>query len=46
MWNDPDLNIEWPFESDPNKTRYGDPILSAKDKVGKSFKDCYKYEYE
>ena len=44
MWNDPDLNIEWPFESDPNKTRYGDPILSAKDKVGKSFKDCYKYE--
>ena len=44
MWNDPDLNIEWPFESDPNKTRYGDPILSGKDKVGKSFKDCYKYE--
>ena len=38
MWNDPDLNIEWPFE--------GDPILSAKDLIGKSFKDCFKYEYE
>jgi len=28
------LGIEWP----------GDPILSAKDQVGKSFKDCHKYE--
>ena len=36
MWNDPDLNIEWPFE--------GDPILSLKDQEGKSFKNCYKYE--
>lgn len=38
MWNDPELVIEWPFE--------GDPILSAKDQVGKSFKECYKYEHE
>ena len=38
MWNDPDLGIEWPFE--------GNPVLSLKDKVGKSFKDCHKYEYE
>jgi len=34
MWNDSELGIEWP----------GDPILSAKDQVGKSFKDCHKYE--
>ena len=38
MWNDPDLGIEWPFE--------GNPVLSLKDKVGKSYKDCHKYEYE
>ena len=38
MWNDPDLGIEWPFE--------GNPVLSLKDKVGKSFKDCHKHEYE
>ena len=38
MWNDSDLGIEWPFE--------GNPVLSLKDKVGKSFKDCHKYEYE
>ena len=36
MWNDPDLNIEWPFE--------GNPILSLKDQEGKSFKNCHKYE--
>ena len=38
MWNDPDLGIKWPFE--------GEPVLSLKDKVGKSFKNCHKYEYE
>ena len=38
MWNDSDLGIEWPFE--------GNPVLSLKDKVGKSFKECFKYEYE
>ena len=36
MWNDPDLDIAWPFD--------GDPILSLKDQEGKSFKNCHKYE--
>jgi len=36
MWNDPELDIDWCLD--------GEPILSAKDEVGKSFKDCYKYE--
>ena len=36
MWNDPDLNIEWPFDNDP--------VLSLKDEEGKSFTNCYKYE--
>ena len=36
MWNDPDLDIAWPFD--------GDPILSFKDQIGKSFMKCYKYE--
>ena len=36
MWNDPDLNIEWPFDNDP--------VLSLKDEEGMSFKNCYKYE--
>ena len=36
MWNDPDLDIEWPFDNDP--------VLSLKDQEGKSFKNCYKYE--
>ena len=36
MWNDPDLDIEWPFDNDP--------VLSLKDEEGMSFKNCYKYE--
>ena len=36
MWNDQDLKIQWPFE--------GNPILSDKDQVGRSFKNCFKYE--
>ena len=36
MWNDPDLNIEWPFDNDP--------VLSLKDEEGKSFTNCYKCE--
>ena len=37
MWNDPDVNIEWPFS---------DPILSEKDKSNMSFKEfVQKYKY-
>lgn len=35
MWNDPDINIEWPLD--------GDPILSEKDKNGVPFKDAEYY---
>lgn len=35
LWNDPQLNIEWPGES---------LLLSEKDKKGKLLKDCEKYE--
>lgn len=31
IWDDPDLNIAWPLD--------GEPVLSAKDAQGKSFKD-------
>jgi dTDP-4-dehydrorhamnose 3,5-epimerase len=34
IWNDPDLNIDW-------NVNY--PILSDKDKLGQTFKDCEKY---
>jgi dTDP-4-dehydrorhamnose 3,5-epimerase len=36
MWNDPTLGIDWKFQ--------GEPQLSAKDKVGLSFKDIPTYE--
>ena len=36
LWNDPDIGIVWGND--------GDPILSPKDKDGKSFKECDKYE--
>jgi len=36
MWNDPILGIEWPLNRDP--------IISDKDKVGKSLQECEKYE--
>lgn len=32
LWNDPDLGIQWPFE--------GQPLTSAKDEKGVSFKDA------
>ncbi len=32
MWNDPDLAIEWPLD--------GEPLLSAKDKAGKPFREA------
>jgi dTDP-4-dehydrorhamnose 3,5-epimerase len=35
LWNDTDLNIEWPFE--------GEPSLSAKDMQGTAFKDAEIY---
>jgi len=35
LWNDPDLAIAWPLDSEP--------ILSAKDQAGKSFKDAEVY---
>ena len=35
LWNDPDLGIEWPTDT---------PILSAKDAVGTTFKECEKYD--
>lgn len=38
LWNDVSLNIDWNVD--------GDPILSEKDKLGKTFEECDKYEYE
>lgn len=35
IWNDPDLNITWGTTT---------PILSEKDKQGKSFEECEKYD--
>ncbi|MFB2834731.1 dTDP-4-dehydrorhamnose 3,5-epimerase [Floridanema evergladense] len=35
LWNDPDLAIAWPLDSEP--------ILSAKDQAGKPFKDAEVY---
>lgn len=36
LWNDSSVGIDWPVDSLP--------ILSEKDKLGKSFKNCDKYE--
>jgi dTDP-4-dehydrorhamnose 3,5-epimerase len=36
LWNDTTLKICWPVSQEP--------ILSSKDKTGKPFKDCEKYE--
>jgi len=35
-WDDPELNISWPLKSEP--------ILSEKDKVGKTLEQCEVYE--
>lgn len=35
-WNDPDLGIEWELD--------GEPIVSAKDRLGVSFRDAEKFE--
>jgi dTDP-4-dehydrorhamnose 3,5-epimerase len=37
LWNDPDLAISWPIEKD-------EPIVSAKDKVGKLFLEAEVYQ--
>ncbi len=37
LWNDPDLNIQWPLTADP--------ILSPKDLAGKRLKDAEVYSY-
>ncbi|MFM2062112.1 MAG: hypothetical protein RLZZ507_1782 [Cyanobacteriota bacterium] len=36
LWNDPDLAISWPID--------GEPIVSAKDKVGKLFPEAEVYQ--
>lgn len=36
LWNDPILDIDWGVTEDP--------ILSAKDKLGKTFDECEKYD--
>jgi dTDP-4-dehydrorhamnose 3,5-epimerase len=36
FWNDNDLSIEWGL--------YQEPILSNKDIIGKTFKECETYE--
>jgi len=36
LWNDNDLSIEWGL--------FQEPILSNKDIIGKTFKECEKYE--
>ena len=37
-WNDPDINIKWPFD------KYFKPIMSEKDSLGKYLKDLDIYE--
>jgi len=37
IWNDPDLNIDWPLKGD-------EPLLSEKDRNGVSFKDAELFD--
>lgn len=38
LWNDPDINVDWPFP-------LGDfPVVSEKDKIGKSFHDAEVFD--
>ena len=32
LWNDPDVGVDWPLN--------GDPILAAKDRVGKALREA------
>lgn len=41
IWNDEDLNIDWPLE----KINLIEPLLSEKDKYGLSFHDIKKFDY-
>lgn len=36
LWNDAEINVHWPFPKDWN------PVLSEKDRSGKSFAECKK----
>ena len=36
LWNDPDIGIDWPLS--------GEPVLSAKDRAGKPFRDAELFE--
>ena len=36
LWNDPQLGIDWGIEEEP--------IVSGKDKIGKTFEECEKYD--
>jgi dTDP-4-dehydrorhamnose 3,5-epimerase len=36
LWNDSELSIDWKIE--------GEPIVSKKDKIGKTFDECEKYD--
>jgi dTDP-4-dehydrorhamnose 3,5-epimerase len=37
LWNDPEVNIDWPVKGEP-------PILSPKDEAGSSFSAAEVYE--
>lgn len=39
IWDDPTVDITWPIPSNI------EPIISEKDKKGKTFEECEKYEY-
>ena len=36
LWNDPDIGIDWPLT--------GEPILSAKDRIGKPLREAELFE--
>ena len=43
MWNDRDLGIAWPFKPYLHQDII-QPILSEKDAIGETFKECEKYD--
>jgi dTDP-4-dehydrorhamnose 3,5-epimerase len=40
-WDDPDLKIDWEFDSDPNASA---PVISEKDKTGAALRDAETFE--